>query len=125
MDQNQAKRLAEMLHKRREALGFSASEVARRAGVNPGTVTRIELAQIPKPLPETLTAIAGVLNIVPADIFDVTGWAPAEQLPPLRPYLRSKYQALPSDAVAEVERFIDDLQRKHSGSGPRPGEDEN
>lgn len=124
MNPKQAIQLANLLRKHRVKLGLSANEVARRAGVNVATVTRIELAQISKPQPETLLALADVLGVEPSDIFAITGWAPAEQLPPLRPYLRRKYQELPDDAVAEVEQLISELQRKHAGPGPTNREDE-
>lgn len=124
MNPDQAKQLADLLRKRRETLHLSASEVARRAGVTTGTVTRIELCQIVSPLPESLTAIADVLGIPRSDIFALMGWVSPGQLPSLRPYLRSTYRDLSERAVAEVEHFITDLQRKHAGPGPQPGEDE-
>jgi transcriptional regulator with XRE-family HTH domain len=125
MNSDQAAQLAKMLREGREALHMSASELARRAGVAAGTVTRIELCQIPRgPLPESLAAMADVLGIARSDVFAVMGWVPPTELPTLRPYLRTKYHELPEDAVTEVEQFIQALQRRHGGAGPTNGEDE-
>jgi transcriptional regulator with XRE-family HTH domain len=124
MNEDQAKRLAEMLRERRESLHLSASELARRAGINPGTVTRIELRQIANPLPESLAAMADVLGMPRADVFAATGWVPPAQLPTLRPYLRTKYHDLSEEALGEVERFIDVMQRRYGNNGPTDREDE-
>lgn len=75
MTPEQAAQLAELLRTHRQRLGLSAHEVARRAGVNVGTVTRIEKEQIPSPRPENLIAIGEVLGIPAADLFAVlTGY---------------------------------------------------
>ena len=58
-----------------------------------------------------------------ADLYTTINWLPPEELPALRPYMRAKYRELPETAVAEVERYIADLAKKH-GSGPADREDE-
>jgi transcriptional regulator with XRE-family HTH domain len=124
MRPDEAQKLADLLRMKRETLGLSAHEVARRAGVNVGTVTRIELAQIPSPRPESLTAIGDVLGIPAADLFAVADWLPRKELPTFRPYLRAKYRELPDEAIAEIEGFLTQLARKHGVGGPADGEDE-
>src|SRR5580765_4051631 len=65
MTPNEAKYLAAQIRKRRNELHLSAAEVARRAGVTTGTVTRLELAQISDPRPGNLVAIGQVLGLDP------------------------------------------------------------
>ena len=124
MSPEQADQLAELLRDKRERLGLSASEVARRAGVTAGTVTRIELAQIPSPKADSLTAIAEVLQIPKADVFAAAGWVPGNELPTLRPYLRSKYHGLSEEDADKVESYIGQLQWQYGTHGPADGEDE-
>lgn len=124
MNPGQADQLAELLRDKRERLGLSASEVARRAGVTAGTVTRIELRQIPSPKADSLTAIAEVLEIPKADVFAAAGWVPGNELPTLRPYLRSKYHGLTAADASRVESYIDQLQSRYGTQGPADQEDE-
>lgn len=124
MNPQQADQLAELLRNKREGLGLSASEVARRAGVTAGTVTRIELGQIPSPKADSLTAIAEVLQIPRSDVFAAAGWVAGNELPTLRPYLRSKYHDLSEEDAHKVETYIDQLQQQYGGRGPARGEDE-
>lgn len=113
-----------MLRQHRLAVGLSAREVARRANVDVGTVTRLELGQILSPRPENLRSIAAVLDIPVADLFAVADWLPKDDLPTFRPYLRSKYRDLPPEAVKEIEDVFERLARDHRLEGPRDHEDE-
>lgn len=124
MEPHEAIRLATRLRIARERCGLSANEVARRAGVNVGTVTRIELAQIARPRPESLIAIAAVLDIPVTDLFAIADWIPAHELPTLMPYMRAKYAALPEDAYREISDFFAGIRERYGGQGPGPGEDE-
>jgi transcriptional regulator with XRE-family HTH domain len=124
MEPKELEHLAHLIRDKREQAGLSASEVARRAGVTAGTVTRIELGQIPSPRPENLRAIGEVLGISAADLFAATDWLPKNDLPTLTPYLRAKYGDLPETAVDEVEAFVTRLRARHGQHGPVNGEDE-
>jgi transcriptional regulator with XRE-family HTH domain len=79
MTPEEARSLADLLRTQRDFLGLSAHEVARRAGVNVGTVTRIEHGEIPNPRPESLMAMARVLQISPSDLFAATAWQPSTE----------------------------------------------
>jgi transcriptional regulator with XRE-family HTH domain len=116
--------LAKLLSSRRQSLGLSAREVARRADIDVGVVIRLERAENPRPRLENLKAIGEVLGIPAADLYTAADAMPAGQLPSLRPYMRAKFRDLPDDAVAEVESFIEQLARKHGGRGPIDHEDE-
>jgi transcriptional regulator with XRE-family HTH domain len=124
MSPEEAARLADLLRQARERHGLTAREVARRAGVDVGTVTRIEQGLIPQPRVDSLRAIGAVLDIPTADLFAAIEWLPPKELPTFRPYLRAKYKNLPDEAVAELEATLARLADEYSPHGPRDGEDE-
>lgn len=126
MNPSDLAKLAHTLKRQRERLGLSASEVARRAGVTPSTVTRIEAAQFTSPQPESLKAIAEVLQLSVSDLFTVADWLPKNELPTFTPYLRSKYRDLPDEAKTELEQSFRRIAERYGyeGAGPEPGEDE-
>ncbi|WP_305779070.1 helix-turn-helix domain-containing protein [Nocardia nova] len=121
-------RLGRLLQLRREALGLSVREAARRADVDKGTVSRIEQGQIPNPRPENIKVIANVLRVPVSDLFAVAGWMPKGELPTLRPYLRTKYN-LTAEEMKDIERDFARIARGKGISfneydGPIDGEDE-
>ena len=129
MTPEQTKQLSELLTSKRVAAGLSAAEVARRAGVDVGTVSRIERGQIASPTAKTLLAMGKVLGISASELFAIAPCATPQELPTIRPYLRTKYQELPPEAIKEIEDHFDALARKHGISfnhkhGPMNQEDE-
>jgi transcriptional regulator with XRE-family HTH domain len=124
MTPEEAQQLAELLRSHRVAQGLTAREVARRAGVDVGTVTRLEQGQILSPRAESLRAIGEVLNIPAADLFAVAAWLPQGELPSFRPYLRSKYRELSPEAMAEIEAVFERLARDYGARGLVDREDE-
>lgn len=129
MTPEQTTQLVNLLKQRREHAGLSSAELARRARVDVGTVWRIEHGMIASPKAESLQAIGEVLGIPASDLFATVGWVPSNELPTIRPYLRSKYRDLPPEAVAEIEAEFDAIAKKHGVSfdqadGPTGGEDE-
>jgi transcriptional regulator with XRE-family HTH domain len=123
MTDDEREELAETVRQARQARGFTAREVARRAGVDVGVVTKLERCEIGQPRVENVRAIAVVLGIPLADIYARMHWLPATELPTLRPYMRAKYTNLTDADLAEVERFISELTQKQ-GTGPVDNEDE-
>lgn len=129
MTPEQSARLGTLLTSRRKAVGLSIPEVSRRAGIDRGTLWRIEKGMIHNPKAENLQSIGEVLDIPASDLFTTVGWVPSQQLPTIRPYLRTKYRQLPDAAVKEIEDYFDDVARRHgisfnSDHGPRDKEDE-
>ncbi|AGB22132.1 putative transcriptional regulator [Mycobacterium sp. JS623] len=129
MTPEQTVHLINLLASKRAEAGLSTAEVARRAGVDVGTVWRIEQGQIANPRPESLQVIGEVLGIPASDLFATVGWVPPKELPTMRPYLRTKYRALPADARQEIEAHFNAVARKYGISfnqneGPVDGEDE-
>jgi transcriptional regulator with XRE-family HTH domain len=127
MNSEQTNRLADLLVAKRVAAGLSSAEVARRAGVDKGTMSRLERG-IASPKAGSLQAIGEVLGIPASDLFAIAGWVPPKELPTIRPYLRTKYE-LPAEAVEELEYHFAAVARKHGisfdpNTGPVDGEDE-
>ncbi|MGL4338975.1 MAG: helix-turn-helix domain-containing protein [Nocardioides sp.] len=118
--------LGEIIREARIRADLSAAEVARRAGVTKGTITRLELGQIASPRGENLRAIADVLGIPASDLYVTAEWIPEGELPTFTPYLRSKYRHLPAKAQRELEASFGDIAKKYGydPKGPAPGEDE-
>ncbi|BDT94163.1 hypothetical protein IFM12275_41390 [Nocardia sputorum] len=127
-DTNDIARLGQFLKSRREALGLSARVVAQQADIDKATITRLELGQITHPRSENIKAIAQVLRVPVSDLFAVAGWMPKEELPSLRPYLRTKYN-LTAEEAKEIEEDFARIAREKGISfteydGPLDGEDE-
>ncbi|MFI5709017.1 helix-turn-helix domain-containing protein [Kribbella sp. NPDC051620] len=118
--------LAVIIKNARREKGYSASELARRAGLQPSTVTRLEAAQLQHPLPETLVAIGRVLNLPASDLYVCLDWMPKEQLPRFAPYLRAKYGDIPAEDVAKLEgQFLQVAQRDgYECEAPKSGKEE-
>lgn len=123
MTDEERQALADLIRDKREELGISARELARRAGIDQGLLTLIDQRKIAQPKVDTIRALADALGIPLADLYAATSWLPEGSLPSLKPYMRAKYDDLPEEAVEQVERYIDRLSRKY-GHGPRRGEDE-
>ncbi|OBJ85803.1 helix-turn-helix domain-containing protein [Mycobacterium sp. 1245852.3] len=106
MNTDQTVQLINLLSKKRTECGLSVAEVARRAHINVAAVWRIEQGRIATPKAESLIAIGQVLGIPSIDLFTIVGWLKADDLPSLRIYLRSKYDDVPDETLAEVEACI-------------------
>jgi transcriptional regulator with XRE-family HTH domain len=114
---------ATLIQSRREELQLSIRELARRSNLDAGTLSKLESAQT-RPSADSIRALADVLKMPATELFTAAGYMTSGDLPSLRPYMRAKYQGLPDDAVAEVERFVQDLAERHGISEPVDGEDE-
>lgn len=127
MQEQDVQRLASTIRQQRERLGLSASEVARRAGVAKGTITRLELGQIASPRMDNLRTIADVLQLPFTEILADSSMLRDSDLPTLKPYLRTKFKDMPEGAVREIEQHFRDVAARHGidiSTGPAPGEDE-
>lgn len=123
MTPEQTVNLAQLLRERRTELRLSIPVVAQRAHVDRGTLWRLEEGRITYPRAEVLIALGTVLTIPPADLFTAVGWLPANQLPGLRTYLRTKYPDMPIRLVAQIEEQIRaSIEKRSTGIyyGPSP-----
>lgn len=121
----QAATLAALLRERREMLGKSMRAVCAASGCNISTLSMLEAGTNMSPQPDTLKAIARALNLSIADLFVAIDWLPADELPALRPYLRSRYRDLTDTDVAAIDAYAARLNKRHGGTaGPTEHEDE-
>lgn len=120
----QARQLGQLLQRQRQTRGVSVRALAAASGVNISSIISLERGDILAPQPDTLKDLAAALDLPISDLFTVAGWLPAGELPTLRPYLRAKYRHLDDTAIADLERYADQLARKHGGTGPANQEDE-
>lgn len=114
MTPEQTVKLISLLTKKRTELHLSVNEVARQAGVDPGTVWRIEQGMIAKPRMESLVAIARVLDINTVDLFTAVGWLSGDDLPSLGTYLRAKFGHLSDAAISDIEHYVHRTQYVYS-----------
>jgi len=120
----QARRLGIFVGGRRKQLGLSMRQLARQIGTNISTISALEGGSSLSPQPDTLKAIARVLEVPISDLFVVADWLPADELPTLRPYLRAKYGDLDEQVIADIEAYANQRARRHGGTGPVDREDE-
>jgi transcriptional regulator with XRE-family HTH domain len=123
MTDEERQALADLIREKRQTLGISSREVARRAGIDQALLTLIDQKKIAEPKVGTIRGLAQALQIPLADFYAATNWLPEGDLPSLKPYMRAKYDDLPDGAVEQVERYIARLSRKYR-RGPQAGEDE-
>ncbi|MFL6164303.1 MAG: antirestriction protein ArdA [Jatrophihabitantaceae bacterium] len=119
-----AQQLAELLRSHRQAAGLSMRQLAHASGVNVSVVSQLEAGARPNPLPDTLKALARVLNLPITDLFVTADWLPADELPTLKPYLRAKYRDLDEQAIADIEAYTNQRAQQHGTTGPVDREDE-
>lgn len=101
--------LAQFVTARREALGISAYEAAGRAGLHRSYWSKLEAGNFESPQPRTLVSIARALALPIERLYRIVGYAPAQRLPSLKPYLRARYH-LPHEAVLDVEAYFEQLR---------------
>jgi transcriptional regulator with XRE-family HTH domain len=126
MNPEQAKELGRRLRTRREELELSVRDLERIAGVDNGTIVRIEQGAFAAPAPDKLSRLAEALGLSLADVFALADYAIPSELPSFQPYLRTKYRGLPVEAVEQLDRTFQRLAKRHGldQAGPAPGEDE-
>ncbi len=113
MDQKHALRIAVKIATAREGHNWSINELARRSGIDTGTIWRIEQGQALDTRPRTLRALGETLGISPVDLFNVAGWIDKWELPGITNYLRCKYPALPSGARRKIETACEDIATQY------------
>ena len=124
MSPEQAQKFAAIIKKRRVELGFSIRQLASVSGLQFATVVGLENATILAPQPDTLAALFFFIDMWLSEIYTVAGLLPAGELPSLRPYMRAKYRDLDERAIADLERYAEQILKRHGAAGPRGREDE-
>lgn len=126
LNMKQQQMLAQTLIERRHELGLSVREVGRRAGLDNGTIHRLEHGTNPNPSMDSLSAIAVALELPASDLLAITGSLPKNELPTFAPYLRTKYPNMTDEALADMQSYFAFVSQKHniSTTGPLDDEDE-
>jgi transcriptional regulator with XRE-family HTH domain len=113
------------LKKLREERKLGVRELARRAGISDGNLSRIENGtRIPQP--NTLRALAIGLDVPLSDLFAMADYVVPSELPSMVPYLHARYGHLPEAVFAEVTEYFIQLAEDHELEldGPIAQEDE-
>jgi len=113
--------LGNTLRQRRVELGLSLSQLADATGPHKSFLSRLESGIVRQPSADSLQRIATALELSNTAVFGLLDERAREQLPPLQPYLRAKYD-LPDGAIAEMAAYL--ARYGAANSGPRAGEDE-
>jgi transcriptional regulator with XRE-family HTH domain len=108
----------------RQSKGLGVRELARRAELDAGGITRIEQGKI-SPTLDTLKALATALEVPSSDLFTMAGYVIPSDLPSMSTYLRTRYD-LSDDAIASVDEYVQRLiaEKGLDPNGPAPLEDE-
>ena len=108
----------------RIAAGITMDQAAAEARMSKSLLRFWELDQVASPDIGKVMRLAAALDLDPLDLTEKAGYRLAETLPPVQPYLRSKYPDLPESALSEIAAVV----RRHGidpeRTGPAPGEDE-
>lgn len=99
------------IRKVREAKGWSIRRLAAEVGMDHPYISRLEAGIFKQPSPEKLHRLAETLDLNYDDLFVVAGYRP-DDLPSLRPYLRTKYRMSDHDAQRICDYFTV-LKQKH------------
>ena len=125
MKQTAPNEFGEYLRRLRLEKKLGIRELARKAHLDAGALTRLEQGNR-KPRPETLKALASALNVPLADLFGTAGYITPSELPSISTYLRVRYGALSDTTLGQVEQYIRHLvdDRGLEPDGPAELEDE-
>ena len=83
----------------------SVRGLAASAGIDSGTVSRLEQGAIHAPSPDTLKCLAGALGEPLANLFSMAGYTAAADLPDITAYVHAKFRHLPSEAQTSIADY--------------------
>ena len=113
--------LGNTLRQRRSELGLSLSQLAEATGLHKSFLSRLESGIVRQPSADSLQRVAAALELPDTTVFGLLDDRARDQLPPLQPYLRAKYD-LPDAVIADIAGYL--ARYGDVSSGPRDGEDE-
>lgn len=125
MEQDASQELGKHIRRLREDRGLNVRGLAAKAGINDGALSRIENGKR-MPALETLKAIASALDVPLTDLFAMSGYLGAYDLPSLTPYLRARYGHLSEASLTAIDTYLKQLIDEHDldPRGPAGYEDE-
>jgi transcriptional regulator with XRE-family HTH domain len=110
----QAQRIGRMISTARRNKGWSLRRVSMETNISHSWLLKLERGDYVSPAPDKLTRLADALSIDPERIERIAKGQMSESLPGLRTYFRAKYDLSQGD-IDEIERTVEDIQRKHEG----------
>lgn len=124
MKTKQSETFGSYIREARERIGLGLRSVAEQAGLSKSVVHMWETDVIHTPDMAKLQRLAIVLELDPIHLAELAGYDPKATLPPMQPYLRSKYPELPDAAMQEIAAITKKYGIDAASPGPRAGEDE-
>lgn len=111
-----------LVKERRDALGLSQVELARRVEISQTYLSNMERGRVQLPDVAVRRRLAEALRMSHIDLLVAAGELDAHELPgeaeamkPVVVGLSAKIDELPADARRAVERIVDDLHAFHAG----------
>jgi transcriptional regulator with XRE-family HTH domain len=125
MTPDTSKGFGNYLQSLRQQRRLGLRELARQADVNPSALTRLEQGKT-SPMPETLRALAPVLEVPTSELFAAAGYMVPSELPHMSTYLRVCYGDVSDETVVLIEAYIQRLVNEQGldPNGPADAEDE-
>jgi transcriptional regulator with XRE-family HTH domain len=113
--------LGNRMRQRRGELGMSLNQLATATGLHKSFLSRLESGIVRQPATDSLRRLAQALGLPETELYGLLDQRARDQLPPLQPYLRAKYD-LPDDVIADITTYL--ARYGNVSAGPRDGEDE-
>lgn len=113
--------LGNTLRQRRLELNLSLGQLADATGLHKSFLSRLESGVVRQPSADSLQRVAAALDLPDTTVFGLLDDRARDQLPPLQPYLRAKYD-LPDAVIADIAAYLS--RYGDVSNGPRDGEDE-
>jgi transcriptional regulator with XRE-family HTH domain len=111
MSERAASALGDRLRDLRQERGLTLAEVAENVELAPSYLHYLEAGERKKPHPDYLNRLARFYGVLVEDLYALAGYTPADELPELRAYLRSKY-GLSTEVIREIENYKDFLTER-------------
>lgn len=108
----------------RIAANLTRQHVATETGISRSLLRFWEDGVVGSPDLAAVMRVAGVLDLDPLYLASLAGYDVANVMPPLQPYLRSRYPQLPAGALEQIAEITRKYGIDPTRSGPAPGEDE-
>lgn len=113
--------LGKRIRQRRRELALSLNDLAATTGLHKSFLSRLESGAVRQPATDSLRRLALALELPETELYGLLDRRARDQLPPLQPYLRAKYD-LPDAVIADITAYLN--RYGDVTAGPRDGEDE-
>ncbi len=113
METEQPSSLGDYLKGLRADRGLTLTEVAEEVDLAPSYLHYLEAGARKKPHPDYLNRLARFYGVLVEDLYALAGYTPADELPNLPAYLRSKY-GLSDDVIREIENYKNFLSERET-----------